>query len=282
MSEAEDIVQDTYLACVNTSPSEIGNHKGWLVRVCTNKALDYLKLGHKKRETYIGVWLPDAVPDSFQLWKNLEDSGSPDDQLLRSESLTTSFLLILQKLTPEERVVYLLGDIFYYSFKEIADFIKKSEDACKKIAQRARKAIDNHRKFQKYGENSQKLISEFFEFAKSGNSEELKKFLASDSEFWTDSGGKVPAASRKVLTDHTRISRFFAGIWSSKPFLSGAVKQEFQMVNGRPGLVVSRQEGVSWVFETILSFEIEDGKMVRIYAQRNPDKLAFFQNERHP
>lgn len=278
LAEAEDVVQETFIACSNTDPSKVENHKAWLTRVCTNKTLDSIKVSYKKRESYTGVWLPDAVPDSFQFWGNLEEVTGPGEELLKQESLTTSFLLVLQKLTPEERVVYLLSDIFDYSFKEIATFLMKSEDACKKLAQRARKAIDSQKRFQDYGPNSQKLITDFFKFASQGDSESLKNFLASDSEFWSDSGGKVPAASKMVITDIDRTARFFAGIWSSKPFQTENVKQEFQIVNGRPGLIVSRLEGLNWVFDSILTFEIEDGKIARIFTQRNPDKLHTLEN----
>lgn len=273
LAEAEDIVQDTFVASLSTDPSEIQNHRAWLTRVCSNKALDHLKLAHKKRETYVGVWLPDAVPDSYQFWGNLEDPSLPGDELLRKESLTMSFLLLLQKLSPEERVVYLLNEVFAYSLKEISEFLQKTEEAIKKISQRARKAFDNEKRFRNDGPESERVISKFFELAKTGNAEALAGMLSPDSEFWPDSGGKVPTASKSVIADIVRTSRFFAGIWSSKPFLSDSIKWEQHLVNGRPGLIVSSQTESGWKIDTILSFEVEDGKITRIYSQRNPDKL---------
>lgn len=275
LTEAEDILQDAFISCADVDPERITNHKSFLTKVCSNKSLDHLKVAWKKRETYKGVWLPDAVPESYQFWGNLEQSESPDHKLMLSESLSTSFLLLLQKLTPEERVVYLLSDIFEYSFKEIGEVLQKSEDACKKVAQRARKAFENQKRFLSRTPESEKLILNFFESAKNGDVDALTSMLSTDSEFWADSGGKVPAASLNVITDTIRTARFFAGIWSSKYFNTDAVKWEIKIVNERTGLVVSRKnEEGNWVFDTIFSFETENGKIARLFAQRNPDKLA--------
>lgn len=275
LTEAEDIVQDAFLACAEVDPKSISNPKSWLTKVCSNKGLDHLKVAWKKREAYTGVWLPDAVPESFQFWGQLEASESPDKNLVNRESLTTSFLLLLQKLTPEERVVYLLSDIFDYSFKEIAEVIQKSEDACKKLAQRARKSFENQKRFLSPTAESEKLISQFFATARLGDTDALAGMLASDSEFWADGGGKVSAASQKVILDIHRTAKFFAGIWSSKYFNTESVKWEIKTVNERPGLVVSRKnDNGEWLFDTIFSFEFDNGKISRMYAQRNPDKLA--------
>lgn len=265
LTEAEDIVQDTFIACAEVNPADVKSPKSWLTKIASNKSLDHLKSAHVKRETYPGVWLPDAIPDTFEI----------DANLVNRESLTTSFLLLLQKLNPEERVVYLLSDIFEYSFKEISEFLQKTEDACKKIAQRARKAFENQKRFLSYDADAENLVTKFFATAKTGNWEALDSMLAPDSEFWTDGGGKVPVASKAVITDRVRTMRFIAGIWSSKGFASEGVKQEVKMVNGRPGLVVSAQmPNGEWVFDTIMTFEIQNGQIQRIYAQRSPDKLS--------
>ncbi len=275
LTEAEDIVQDTFIACAETDPDQVKNHKAWLTRVASNKALDHLKMAHVKREAYPGVWLPDAVPDSFQYWGNLEESGSPDKNLLNRESLTTSFLLLLQKLNPEERVVYLLSDIFDYSFKEIAEFLQKTEDACKKIGQRARKAFENQKRFISYTADTEGLVERFFTAAKAGDALALEDLLSGESEFWADGGGKVSVASKYVITEKTRMTKFFAALWSSRVFLNEGIKQEIVKVNSLPGLVISRRlETGEWIFDTIISFEFDDSKISKIFVQRNPDKLA--------
>ncbi len=274
LSEAEDIVQDAFIECAKVDPLEITNHKAWLTKVCSNRALDHLKSAYKRRETYPGTWLPDAVPDSYQLWNSLNESESPDKKLLVNESMTTTFLLLAEKLSPEERVVYLLCEVFEYTFKEIANFLNKTEEACRKIAQRARKALDaDGKKFNQITPHAEKLIANFFETAKNGSGTSLVELLAPDSEFWSDGGGKVSATNR-ILYDPMAIAKFFANLGKTPIFTSAEFKAEFKLVNGLPGFVISKllPDG-SWVFDTIMSFEIAGDKIARIYAQRNPDKL---------
>lgn len=274
LSESEDIVQDTFIQCAPINPKEVNNPKSWLTKICSNKALDYMKLAYKKREVYQGTWLPDAVPDSFQYWGNLLEEIAPDKKLLYTESLSTSFLLILQKLSPEERVIYLLNEVFDYSFSEIAEFMNKSEDACKKTCQRARKAFDNEKRFRAYNQDDQAVVAKFFDIAKNGDKDGLYAMLAEDSEFWGDGGGKVPVASKDVVRDLNFTAKFIAAIWSAPFFNNENVRQEFKIVNEKPGLVISRRgEDGEWRFETIITLEVENGKIARIYSQRNPDKL---------
>jgi RNA polymerase sigma-70 factor (ECF subfamily) len=270
LAEAEDMVQETFIACDGTDPLTIENHRAWLTRVCSHRSLDLLRSAYKKRETYPGVWLPDAVPESFKYW------GEEEKSLLEQESLTTSFLLLLPKLGPEERVTYLLGDILEYSYKEIAEVLQKSEDACKKIGQRARKALDNQKRFHSNNVDNQKVVAKLFELAKRGDTQAVLEMLAPDAEFWADGGGKVSVASKSVIRDHLRTARFFAGVWSSPVALNNPIhRHESIMVNGRPGLVISSQdENGYWKFHTIISIEVENGKIARIFTQRNPEKLG--------
>jgi RNA polymerase sigma-70 factor, ECF subfamily len=279
LAEAEDIVQDTFLSCSQIDPTTIQNHKSWLTKICSNRGLDHLKTAYKKREVYHGTWLPDAVPESLQIWDQLNSNDSPDKNILISESLTTSFLLLIEKLNPEERVVFLLAEVFEYPYKDIADYLDKSEEACRKIAQRARKAVTHTPPVLPVkSESAQKLIAQFFDSARKGDRSALMSMLARDSEFWSDGGGKV-AAVRTILKDPEKIADFFKGIYSSKALLSSDVKMETSFVNSRPGFIISRRlPAGDWTFESVMSFEIVDGKITRIYAQRNPDKLgALFQ-----
>jgi RNA polymerase sigma-70 factor (ECF subfamily) len=272
LSEAEDLVQEVFLECAGVPRSEIHNARSWLTKICANKGIDYLKSAYKKRETYPGTWLPDVIPDSLQIWSNLNGVESPENNLIASESLTTSFLLLAERLTPEERAVYLLSEVFEYSFKEISAFLDKSEDACRKTAQRARAAVHAAPRFVS-GTDSINLIARFFDFAKNGDKSSLQELLSDESEFWSDGGGKV-AAAKTVLTESEKIATFFAALGASKAFVPGDFKLEFTPVSSRPGLIISRKlpSGL-WGFETIFSFEIRDNKIARIYAQRNPDKL---------
>ena len=273
LSEAEDLVQDTFLECANVPRSEVKNPKSWLTKICANKGIDHLKSAYKKRETYPGTWLPDVIPDSLQVWASLHESASPEKTLITSESLTTSFLLLAERLTPDERAVYLLSEVFEYSFKEISAFLDKSEDAYRKTTQRARAAMLSAPRFAANSPDSTRLISRFFESAKNGDHESLVALLSKESEFWSDGGGKV-AAAKTVLKEKTKIAVFFAGLGTSNAFVLSDFKLDFTQVSSLPGLIVSRRlpSGL-WTFETIFSFEILDGTIARVYAQRNPDKL---------
>lgn len=274
LSEAEDMVQEAFIACAETDPETVSNHRSWLTKVCANKSLDLLKSAAKKRETYPGVWLPDAVPDVFQYWGNIEEGITPEKKLLNEESFTTSALIMIQKLTPEERVVWMLSDILDYSFLEISQLLKKSEEACKKTAQRARQGIESFRRNNLYSEQNMTVIRRFYELASTGDAEGLEAMFAPDAELWSDGGGKVSVASTKVLSDVKRMAKFIAGIWSA-PFMNAEnVKQEFAVVNRMAGQVISRQTPQGdWMLETVTSIEVVDGKIARIYSQRNPDKL---------
>jgi RNA polymerase sigma-70 factor, ECF subfamily len=275
LSEAEDLVQDTFLECAKVPRSEIRNPKSWLTKICANKGIDHLKSAYKRRETYPGTWLPDVIPDSLQVWTSLQGSESPEKTLIVSESLTTSFLVLAERLTPEERAVYLLSEVFEYSFKEISALLGKSEDASRKTAQRARTALHAAPKFAANSPDSTELIERFFECAKNGDHSSLVELLSDNSEFWSDGGGKVPAA-KTILTEKANIATFFAALGSSKAFVAGDFKLDFTRVSSRPGLIISRKLPTGlWTFETLLSFEILDGKIARIYAQRNPDKLKY-------
>ena len=279
LSEAEDLVQDTYIECAQVNPAEINNHKSWLTKVCSNKALDHLKSAYKRRETYRGTWLPDAVPDRYQFWGNLEDVAAPDQPLLVSESLSTTFLLLIEKLTPEERVVYLLSEVFEYSYKEIASFLSKTDETCRKIAQRARQAVNDGRvKYDSHSAQAKNLIQKFYDSAKAGDNQGLMDILSKDSEFWSDGGGKV-SATLHIFKEDTRIARFYSSPGISIIFNHEDYKTEFAMVNTLPGLITSRRlPNGEWVYDSIFSFETKDGKILRIYNQRNPDKFEALLN----
>jgi RNA polymerase sigma-70 factor (ECF subfamily) len=151
--------------------------------------------------------------------------------------------------------------------------LEKSEGACRKTAQRARAAVLSAPRFVPNSPDATDLIARFFESAKSGDKPSLVELLSDESEFWSDGGGKVPAA-KTILADRMKIAVFFAALGSSQAFVPVDFKLDFTRVSSRPGLVISRRlpSGL-WSFETIFSFEISDNRIARIYAQRNPDKL---------
>src|SRR5262249_24583773 len=149
----------------------------------------------KRRESYIGTWLPDELPQGLHPWPHADEGASPEEAALLAESLTTSFLLLLEKLSPQERVIFLLSDVLGYSFGEIAKLLDKQTDYCRKAAERARNSIKGNRvRFSPPPQNAEKILAEFFSYAKNGDAQKMAQLLSKNSELWGDGGGRVKAA----------------------------------------------------------------------------------------
>lgn len=273
LAEAEELVHDTFLDGQERLPRDICSPRAWLTRVCTNKVINHLKSASKRREVYPGVWLPDAIPEGLSHWESSGERICPEKRVLMAESLTVSFLVLLEKLTPEQRIVYLLSEVFEYSFSEIAGFLGKEVASCRKIAQRARQAIaDNPVRFSSPPENAKEIISKLYAYARRGDREGLRAALAKDSELWGDGGGRVFASG--LITDVESAVEFLYKLGTTKLLRSNMYRMEYRSVSFRPGLVVSRlQPSGTWTLDSVLSYEFHGDKVARIYAQRNPEKL---------
>ncbi len=269
LSEAEDMVQETYLRWQEAKSEEVENPKAWLTKVCSRLCIDQLRKASRQREEYVGPWLPEPLPNAFRPWEE------PDQPIETSESLSIAFLLILEKLSPMERAVFLLHDVFNYSFKEVAGLVEGNEEQCRKLGQRAREAIQRERpRFDQPDAESFKVLERFFSAARNGEEAKLQELLAANSEFWSDGGGKVAAAT-KVIDDPAKIIKFLVGLNRLAQQQHLVFKSDFTMVNNRPGMLLARQQSDGhYGLETVFSFEFQDGKISRIYAMRNPDKLA--------
>ena len=278
LSEAEEIVQDAFVEFLNIDSKSINNSRSWLTKVCINKAINHMKSAYKQREFYPGLWLPDEIPESLGDWNKVHEENSEESRLILTESLTTSFLLLAENLSPEQRCVYILKEVFDYSFKDICSFIQKEDSTCRKIFQRAKESLSKlEKKFSPPPENARTKIMEFFEHVKAGNTTAIESFLSSSPELFGDGGGKVNAAGHIKGLD--RVVMFMLHLGTSEVFNSSSYKIEYHKVNSRPGIVISKRLlDTKWIFDTILSFEFLDGRIERIYAQRNPDKLLTLLN----
>ncbi len=263
--EAEDVVSDVFIRWGKQDISKIQNAKAWLLKACSNASLDLLKKSYKQREVYPGTWLPEPLINDFSLWQ--EDPSN-------SDSISTAFLLMLEKLNPVERTVFLLHDVFSYSFREISLIVERSESNCRKIGERARKRLQSDRtKFDAPSATDLVTLERFFTQLKLGDIEQIKSLLAEGAEFWSDGGGKVSAIPI-VLTDPRKICKFFISIIGHAEQRNETYKPEFVTVNHRQGLILNKQfDQANWHMETVFSFEFIEGKIARIYAVRNPDKL---------
>jgi len=266
LMDAEDIVQETVSKCLTYDFDKVKNHRAWMAKICTNKALDLLKSAHKKRTIYIGACLPEMIPDSIN---NDRSTQSVDKTIDTSESLTITFLILLQILRPNELAVFILKDVFGYSFKEISELNGKSETACRKIAERSRASISKYRnKFSKPTIEAEQLIQLFFEAAQTGNKAQLKKLLSEKAGFLSDCFVKEPATIT-ILTKEKAFD-FFLMLKESPIFSTNNYQIEITQLNLRPDKVFSKVDvGKYPQRETITSFEIEGQQIARIYAQRN-------------
>lgn len=264
LSEAEEVVQEVAIEWLKQNSSDINNPKAWLVKVTTNKSLDAIKRAYKKREVYKGIWLPEIMPETTIYWD--------DPQELRN-SLKVSFLLILEKLGPKERIVYLLRHVFEYSHKEIAGFLDIDESNSRKIFQKANKLVSevDHEE-DKATMVPDIVIQQLFEAIGNSDRDKIIELLEDDAKLYSDGGGKVIAAW-KVIESSELLSKFLVGIYNSPKTKDIEYKYDFIKVNGCGGLIIYEKSSSEWELETILSFESRNQKISKIYAQRNPDKL---------
>jgi len=260
MADAEDAVQDTYLKWQDADRSAIAAPEAFLTRVCTNRCLDYLKAAHRKRVDYVGPW----IPEPLQI-----DSGSdPEADLDRAQSLTTAFLLLLERLTPKERAAYLLREIFAQPYDEVAATLGISEAACRQLVSRASRHVQSPAsRFVPSTDHQDRILSSFLAALETGSTEHLTGLLAETVQYQSDGGGKATAL-RRILEGEEKVSRYVARILSR---LWRPGHYEVLNLNGTRGLVIFRGAEI----ESAVTFGYTaDGRVDRIYTVRNPDKLS--------
>jgi RNA polymerase sigma-70 factor, ECF subfamily len=262
VADAEDLVQEAFLTYNHVSMEKvIENKKAYLCKIVMNSSIDKLRSAASKREVYVGEWLPEPLVDI---------GSDPFHTYLVKESISTAYLLLLQQLSEDERAVFLLREVFQYSYEEIATTIEKSATNCRQIFHRAQKSMENRPKASTLDFQSMRSSVEQFTLAlQKGNIHKMLELLKSDSVFVSDGGGKVKAALYPIYTSE-RIVLLFTSIMKKMPKHS---KMEFEVVNGYPGVVVSINGYVAYV----ISMDFQEDKIGHIYMVANPDKLAHLQ-----
>jgi len=262
VGDAEDIVQEAFLRFHRASGEgeEIESPKAYLSAITTRLGIDHLRSARVRREQYVGTWLPEPV---------LTDPES--DVELHAEtadSLSMAFLVLLESLSPVERAVFLLREVFEYGYDEIARVIGKTEDNCRQIAVRARRQVDAKRpRFEASRKRREELARRFFEAVGEGDTEGLIGLLAADVVAYGDGGGKAPATPHPIH-GRERVARFLVNV-SRRPATLGFTV-ESAVVNGEPGVVVT-SEG-RWLLT--LTAHVDHGAITALYIVVNPDKLA--------
>jgi RNA polymerase sigma-70 factor, ECF subfamily len=255
IADAEDVVQEAFLRWLDADRAAVRDPEAFLRRVVTRLCLDSLKSARRRRETYVGPWLPEPIVEPYAL----------DD----AEDVTLPLLLALERLSPLERAAFLLHDVFGVDFEEIAATIGREPAACRQLASRARTHVRAARPRSRLPkERGLQIAAAFFAATRRGEMDELRSLLAEDVAVYADGGGKVSATTRPVIGRErvVRLHASLARLFARHP--SRIVRQG--SVNGLPGFVTIEQDGV---LQTTALAIGDDGKIVAVYVTRNPEKL---------
>ena len=264
-SDAEDLVQETYLRYQASESSEIVSLKAYLTTILTRLALNYLKSARVAREQYMGAWLPEPILTS-------EDGGFPLADLEQQEALSLAFLRLLEALSPPERAVFLLHEIFDYPFSEIGSMLSKSPATCRQICHRARQALqDQHARFEPEPQRQRQLLLSFLSASQAGDMAALTSLLAQDAVSWGDGGGKVQT-NLKPIYGQQAVARFWLSVTrkNQRPLTEALAE-----INGSPAILFRDEERLAGVISLTLSAV----GIQEIYALLNPEKLAYLQKQ---
>ena len=263
VGEAEDVVQEAYLRLyrATTEGAAIESPEAFLTTVTTRLAIDTLRSARVRRETYVGVWLPEPLMASTE--------PDPAEHAEQADSLSLALLSLLETLSPVERAVFLLREIFDYDYDEIASIVQKSEDNCRQIFVRARKRIDSGKsRFTADQQAQQELARRFFAAVDTGSLAGLVDFLAADVTFYGDGGGKANAVLRPIF-GRDRVNRLLHSIFTKSH--QADITYRLALVNGQPGALSFDANGG---LVMVLVLDIADDAIQTVRSIINPDKLV--------
>ena len=266
LAEAEDAVQEAcarWYALSRAQRDEIESPAAWLTRVASRVCLDQLGSARARRERYVGEWLPEPLPDRSQ-WAGVRPGPAvdPADRITLDESVTMAFLVVLEAMTPAERVALVLHDVFGYSFAEVADIVGRTPQGCRQLAWSARRRLRSTRPDPVPAADQAGLVRDFRLAWEAKDVAALVGLLDPGVTAVADGGGRVHAAVGPIEGSE-RVARAFVEIAELGVTIAECT------VNGQPGLV-AQQEGV---VVAVVAFEIADGRVTRVWAVRNPEKL---------
>ena len=263
-ADAEDAVQDTFLKWQEVDRLSIETPAAWLTTACTRRCLDLLKAAHRKRVDYVGAWLPEPI--------HTASDDNAEEKLALTSSLTTAFLLMLERLTPKERAAYLLHEIFGQPYDEVAETLDMQETAARKLVSRAKTNIGLEKaRHQTPRERQDELLSAFHSAIHGGNVTGLSALLSADVKLTADGGGKV-ATVLGVLAGKETVLAFIVDRLTE--YWSHYVR-EIGDINGGRGIVL-RDEAKNEIAATVAFGYDGDGNVNDIFIMRNPEKLTRF------
>jgi len=257
ISTAEDIVQDAYLRWHHSERGNIDNPEAFLVTVTTRLCIDHLKSAKVSRESYIGPWLPEPL---------IAANDEPEMAQALADTLSYGWLMLLERLDPVERAVFILREAFDYKHQEIADILGKSEANSRQLARRAKQHIQQDDRRSDGVDDRDKLFGEFLQACATGDMDQLFDLLADDITVYSDGGGKVRAALRP-LQGKERVMRFLKRLFQN---MDDSSDVRLCRINGQPGLSIYEDGKLT----ATTTMEFENGKVKQLYSVRNPDKLS--------
>jgi RNA polymerase sigma-70 factor (ECF subfamily) len=256
-ADAEDVVQDAYLRWHCAAPGDIRSTEAWLVTVATRLSIDRLRHAQAERHAYVGPWLPEPL---------VRTEAAADAPTELASSLSVAFLVVLERLAPEERAAFLLHEVFDSGYDEIARILGKSEAACRQIVSRARKRVRADRpRVQVSKAASERLLSRFAQAIQAQDKVALLELLAKDATWISDGGGRAKAAL-KPMRGGDRVARFLMGVLGRH---AERLRFEPVMVNKEPGLSLSHEDRLI----AVISFQTDGAHILAAYSVLNPEKL---------
>lgn len=264
-ADAEDILQDTYVRWLQSDVSELRSPEAWLVTVVTRLSIDRLRIARKERENYIGQWIPEP-------WV-MEHAPPAEQSIELADDISTAFLMVLERLAPDERAAFLLHEVFDFEYPEIAQMLGKNLDACRQMVHRARQRVRQDRpRFEVNHEAHVHLLEKFINATRTGDRDQLKALFSEDVSLTGDGGGKVPSVLN-ILRGPERVSRLYLAV---KQSFDGRMTFRIAQINGMPGIL----RYVDGNLESATSVVTDGRSILDIYVVRNPDKLKLV--GRHP
>ncbi|GAA1535494.1 RNA polymerase sigma-70 factor [Actinomadura kijaniata] len=261
-ADAEDVVQDAWLRWAASDRSGVADPKGYLVRITTNLAVDRLRTAQGRRESYVGPWLPEPMPTAPDASEHAE----------LAESVSMAMLVVLETLSPLERAVFVLKEVFGFPYAEIAEALGRSEPSVRQLGTRARKHVEARRpRFPADPATKEAAVDRFLAAALGGDINALLEVLAPDVALWTDGGGRVRAALR-VIHGADKVARLLLKV-AVQPFAGvdpGEWRLRMVRLNGEPGVVIDGPDGPLMAMTGALD---GDGRVAEIHMVGNPDKL---------
>jgi RNA polymerase sigma-70 factor, ECF subfamily len=256
---AEDVVQEAMLR-FHREREPVRDTRAFLTTVVTRLAIDELRSARARRESYVGAWLPEPL---------VTTGDEPARQAELGDSLSQAFLVLLESLSPVERAVFLLREVFDYGYDEVAAVVGKSEDNCRQLAARARRHVDERKpRFEADRRRREELADRFFAACTEGDVEGLERLLADDVVMYGDGGGKAPAAAAP-LHGPAKVTRLLMGL--TKQAATFAIEMRRVELNGQPGAMFVTADGQ---LVSVLALDIDAGQVQAVRSLVNPDKLG--------